>query len=358
MANINEGESKCGQGLRATAVQFADRVKSSYAEQQPKWTGLGMVLEGVRVSMDCLCCLDVLDEDVDAVAVFHASNRGDERGGEKRFSALILVDLVLQGTAPPAFTNPRRLSDRGSQGHLFRTPGSSASDPVYLAYELESNDGNMIAVRRYDDQAALRRGGQFSEWQLERHVRLGTHGNSLDKTASAVKNMGTPTIDSIVDGKAVIQFHFARDGYDDIPGQGELTLKGTGVRERHEWDTAVFNTQVNNQLRIAKAVGKIGQRTTIASTHAHVHMTLFEAQTSNAADTESPERVASWRIFAYDGETAVMVPLILDGCLIFANPRAAVVRGKLLVSFFVHEPSDRPSEGSGTFPAGSCMLAL
>ena len=217
-----------------------------------------------------------------------------------------------------------------------------ASDgAAFLAFELESSGGNRVAVRRYESLSDL-----ASASDAYREVQLTNKVVDADGDVIAAGNVGTPSIPTIWpfdDGTYNMQLYFHYYTSSDIPGSGNLTFPATGqgvVSDEYDW-YAEFATDQNNAMRMAEAVGKIGQRAELKAADG-TRLQIYEAQMAD--DGEGYYGWLSWRLFVYEvgceGLPAAMINMTLDAnCQTFANPHASVVGDHLYVGAFI------PGEG-------------
>ena len=225
--------------------------------------------------------------------------------------------------------------------HVLRTESRHPTpdpNPRPANTKLEADGGNRVAVRRYETLADLKAASEnYREVQLTNQV-VGADGEVI-----SAGNVGTPSIPAIwptEDGAYNMQLYFHYYTSSDIPGSGNLTFPagdGTnGVVSRwYDW-YGEFAADQNNAMRMAEAVGKIGQRAEL-ETDDGTRLQIYEAQMAD--DAEGYYGWLSWRLFVYEvgceGLPAAMVNLTLDAnCQTFANPHASVVGDYLYVGAF------------------------
>jgi hypothetical protein len=308
--------------------------------------------EWTSESMDCLEVFEGAEAGT-ILGVFHCG-----AGGEGGHNALWVAQASASAGSLPgsgAWAVVGKLSVSGSQGFV----GLAQDGSAFLAYEVEAAEGNRVAVRRYPSLAGL--ASASSDW---REVQLTRDVVGADGTLFTAGNVGTPSLPKIElngDGTYNLQLYFHYYTTSDIPGSGNVTFPGSGegvVSDNYGWYGA-FAADQNNAMRMAQAVGKIGQRAELA-TSAGARLQLYEAQMASAG--ESYYGWLSWRLLVYEvgceGQAAGRVNLTLASQLqTFANPHAKVVGDYLYVGAFVPgEPFDAEEAASyaGCDALGEC----
>ena len=298
-------------------------------------------------SMDCLEISQGSTEGT-ILGIFHCG-----AGGEDGHNALWVAQArASEGSLPGTgeWNVTGKLSTSGSMGYVALASDGS----VFLAYELEDEAGNRVAIRRYPSLADL--ASASSDWrevQLTRDI--------VDPSGDLISagNVGTPSVPRIEvngDGSYLIQVYFHYYTSSDIPGSGNLTFPGSGqgiVSDAYDW-YGEFAADQNNAMRMAEAVGKIGQRAELQSSSSGARLQLYEAQMADAG--ESYYGWLSWRFLVYEvgcqGQPATVAQLTLDTNLqTFANPHATVVGDYLYVGAFI--PSE-PFDASEAESYSSC----
>lgn len=302
-----------------------------------------------RSSMDCMMIME--NTETSLLAVFHTG-----AGGEEGYNALHLAvaNVSSPGQVPGTgdWKHHSVLSRRGSMGYYRQVQDS---DVIFLAYELENHHGNRIALRQYNNRADLLRGYWVREVQMARYVV------GASDTGESPKNMGTPSIASIkqtAGGVYEIGMYYHYYHTSDIPGWGTVrfpTAGGGVVSENYQWADSYFARDVNNAMRMADGVGKIGQRTEIIPPgNEGALLLLYETQLAEAG--ELPYGWLSWRLFLYQagctGTPAAHLDLEMPSHLqTFANPHANVVGDWMYLGFFI--PSE-PFNGQVAAEYANC----
>ena len=304
------------------------------------------------VSMDCIAIFEGVEPGT-ILGVFHCG-----QGGEEGRNALYVAQAeAVNGSVPGKgdWIVTGKLSASASMGHVVRAPDG---EQILLAYELESPSGNRVAIRLYPSLADLASGGYWlREVQLTRDV-VGADGGVI-----SAGNVGTPSIRAVTaneDGSLALALFFHYYTSSDLPGVASVTFPATGdgvVSEWYEW-SAEFAADQNNAMRMAQAVGKIGQRAELDLANGG-HVQLYEAQMADAG--EEYYGWLSWRLFVYElgceGQPASQLNLTLDSHLqTFANPHASVVGDWLYVGAFVpSEPFDAAkAESYASYDSAKC----
>jgi len=298
-------------------------------------------------SMDCMMVMK--DTDTSLIAVFHAQAKSDPGyNGLHLARATVAKPGDVPGTDDWVYHST--LSKRGSMGYFKQVQDS---DAIFLAYELENHDGgNRVAIRLYASKDHLLRNEWVREVQMSNELR-----GSGDQGLVKAGNMGTPSIANIVEleGRYSLSVQFHYYFFSDIPGEGiiDFPREGSGViSSAWPWWGATFNADSNNALRIANAVGKIGQRSLLHPPNAEsTTLLLYEAQMANAGEDDCGW--LSWRLFLHQqgmGGGAVRLDLEMPGHLrTFANPHANVVGDWIYLNFFVpSQPFDPNPDNSRT----------
>ena len=297
-------------------------------------------------SMDCMMIMK--DTDSSLIAVFHAAGGGD-KVGDHQMNALYLAraNVTTPGDVPGTddWVFQTKLSARGSMGYLKEIENSEA---IFLAYELERPEGNRVALRLYKSKHHLLRNEWVREVQMNNELKGAGHKQG-DRLVKA-QNMGTPSISSIVELEGryslSVQFHYYITS--DIPGEGIIDFPQEGggvVSDNYPWWEAKFSEDANNAIRIANAIGKIGQRALLHPSYAKDDtFLLYEAQMAEAGEDDCGW--LSWRLFLHQhGKEGGAVRLNLsmpDHLQTFANPHANVVGDWIYFGFFIPSQPFRP----------------
>ena len=300
-------------------------------------------------SFDCPFILPIKSSEKDSttlLSVFHVGS-----GGESGHSALYVAESTTDKRLVPAGEDwhvLKKLSGRGSMGSLHMHPDAIQ---VFLSYEYESNDGNTIAIRLYENIDKLKSNDFVREIQLEREI----YKLQLDKEFEAVwkKNIGTPTITDILEipdnpSRISIQilFHYycttdqqevGESAYSDFPGIGSIEFPMTGERFYYSY-TDWYGSEdiiVEYNLRGLDVMGKIGQRALISDKEGNAYR-LYEAQMAH--DGNGAVGWLSWRpILWIDNHEPAILPFQPEKNLqTFANPRVTYLgEGIYCISFFI-----------------------
>jgi hypothetical protein len=231
-------------------------------------------------------------------------------------------------------------------GYMFQWQGG-----IYLAYELESEDGNTVALRYYSNLTLLQKNNYEWEVQLAKSIQLPEAPDTVALNKTKVHNIGTPSINSVSDCGTVIEFKFhylPEHGSEDLPGQGTIWISsfqdGGSWEDYPNWAGA-FSNQVNNAVTVASGgiVAKIGQRANIVNPQSgQIEYYIYEAQqykSQGNADWDK-ERWLSWRAVLYNpgiggNAEAVIIPFNIMGLQSFANPHSAILGNRLYLGFFI-----------------------
>ena len=292
--------------------------------------------DGSKHDMDALKIISKDGKMDDLLGVFHATRKGQNN----HYSASYLAENK-SGDLCKGWTVKNTMTTNGSMGYLF-----PYHNGYLFAYELESDSGNTIAFRYYKSYAELISNRTIPnqayvyEYQLDRNVYL--PGNNY---ASPVKNIGTPSIESVSSGNNQINFklHYFPKGEDmDIPAYGTVNINPKvyspdkkGIITNYGNSAQKFDTEANNAIRIAGGSGKIGQRDWF--TYKNHRYYIYEAQTCKS-NYKSDKCWASWRLFLYSEDENRAEQVTFNNCgsdSAFANPHTQVIQGNLIISAFI-----------------------
>jgi len=364
------GAGPIAERLAATIGRsVADNTRHSWHVHVTVPAAVSGLIADSRVSFDAPFILLGGESSVGTVpltAVFHAGAGGEDN----RMASYVAQTTTALGEVPGPendWTVTAKLSSTGSMGHVF-----PVGKEVFFAYEFEASGGNTVALRLYPDLATLVAGGEWRrEVRLNRKIALPAPPDTVTTDKRQVVNIGTPTIEKVVEedwGTAVhFRFHYYPEGDNqrDLPGVGHIIFPPSGEGSTVVYDYDIwygrFENKVNNALRVSQVMGKIGQRARLGRDDTKGRrpdkFLLLEGQMADAG--EGSVGWLSWRPVLYelgcDNPVGAIAPPTLPGNLrTLANPHVTDVgSGYLLLSFFVpSEPFnlDHTSQYAGFDP--------
>lgn len=236
------------------------------------------------------------------------------------------------------------IAQQGSMGFLYPDLNSNS---WYFAYEHEGN-GNTIGIRHYASYNELLKNNFTYEYQLKKQVHVATDPNTYTPKPVNVKNVGTPSIEKIEGDVMFIKFHYYPEtGTNDQPGSGTVNLRSadTGLISDYPYWYGHFDNNVNNAIRVAGGIGKIGGRDSFLYNNHKYY--VYESQLNDDPNGDSRARWASWRLFLHSDEVepnrAVKLGFVAsdDKIIDFANPHVAISGGKFILYSFIPGEGDK-----------------